>query len=63
MFSRNQLSDKYLPKCSRHSVVVLVCCGEQVLGAMKERLMDFEEKVRSAAIAAICEAASKDLQA
>lgn len=34
----------------------------QVLEAMVERLMDFEEKVRSSAMAALCEAATKDLQ-
>ncbi|BDA45205.1 Sister chromatid cohesion protein PDS5 homolog A [Coccomyxa sp. Obi] len=36
---------------------------EQVLEAVVERLMDFEEKVRSSAVAALCEAATKNLQA
>ncbi len=35
---------------------------QQVLEAVVERLMDFEEKVRSRAVAALCEAATKDLQ-
>ena len=34
----------------------------QVLNAVVERLMDFDEKVRSSAIAAICDAAVKNLQ-
>ena len=34
----------------------------QVLNAVTERLMDFDEKVRSAAIAAICDAAVRNLQ-
>ena len=34
----------------------------QVLNAVTERLMDFDEKVRSGAIAAICDAAVKNLQ-
>jgi len=34
----------------------------QMLNAVVERLMDFDEKVRSSAIAAICDAAVKNLQ-
>ena len=34
----------------------------QVLTAVTERLMDVDEKVRSSAIAAICDAAVKNLQ-
>ncbi len=34
----------------------------QVLTAVTERLMDVDEKVRSSAIAAICDAAVKTLQ-
>ena len=34
----------------------------QVLTAITERLMDVDEKVRSSAIAAICDAAVKNLQ-
>ena len=36
--------------------------SQQVLEAVVERLMDFEEKVRSSAVAALCEAATKSLQ-
>jgi hypothetical protein len=34
----------------------------QLLKAVAERLLDYEDKVRSAAIAAICDAAAKDIQ-
>lgn len=33
-----------------------------MLEAVVERLMDFEEKVRSSAVAALCETATKSLQ-